>query len=248
MSSQESYAAYKKRKYLSRVSAKKRIRPTYMGKRVPIYRSLMNGTGIHTVIKSCTIPMNVNSTGFSFDVNPSGPQPYFAIYFTLQNVYIAYNASNISTVAIPGFTDLSALFDDIMIARIDMTIMTGCDPTTYQATSGTLSNGSAVLVLCNDYNDKLAPSALGDVQQYADSKNYVLANNYVHKRSIKPKFLSYVLDSAGVSQPSSPKTGFVKSTIDIEHYGMKGALALNAPGVSKLLWNFKIKFLCRTQK
>jgi len=208
----------------------------------------MKSSGIHTVVKSCTIPMNVTTSGFSFDVNPSGAQPYFSIYFTLQNVYIAYNASNISTAAIPGFTDLSALFDDIMIARIEVQLMTGCDPTPYQAAGGALSNGSAVLVLCNDYNDKLAPTSVGDVQQYADSKNYILANNFVHKRSIKPKFLSYVLDSAGVSQPSSPKTGFVKSTIDIEHYGMKGALALNAPGVSKLLWSFKIKFLCRNQK
>jgi len=169
----------------------------------------------------------------------------FSLWFTNQNAYIWINASNYSTVAIPGYTDLAALFDEVKIDAIEISIITGNDP---NPPGGGGQTGSAVLVMASDYNDKNAPAASGDVQQYADCKTVRLTNNFIHKEILRPKFLSYTLDSSGAAIASSPKTGFFRSNLDIEHNGKKCAIILNSPGTMYSVFSFKYKFICKTPK
>jgi len=169
----------------------------------------------------------------------------FSLWFTNQNAYIWINASNYSTVAIPGYSDLAALFDEVKIDAIEISIITGNDP---NPPGGGGATGSAVMVMSTDYNDKNAPATFGDVQQYADVKTIRLANNFVYKTILRPKFLTYTLDSAGSPIASTPKSGFVRSNLDIEHNGKKCAILLNSPGIIYSVFSFKFKFVCRTPK
>jgi len=188
--------------------------------------------------------MMCQPTGFSFDVGTVQSE-LFSIWFTNQAAYVSHNASNYSVVFVPGYTDLSALFDEVKISAIEITIMSGCDPLNY---GGTGSNGSPIIVLATDYNDKAAPASRADVQQYIDCKNYILANNYVHKRLLYPKFLTYSLESTGSAVASTPKRGFVRSNLDVEHFGLKGAFVLNAPQSGRIVFNFKFKYTCKIEK
>jgi len=148
-------------------------------------------------------------------------------------------------VSIPGYTDIAGLFDEVKIDSVELTIITGNDPSPASSLTNT---GSAVIQMATDYNDKNAPTSSGDVQQYADVKSIRLANNFQYKEIIRPRFLTYALDSAGAPIASSPKQGFIRSNLDIEHYGKKGAFVLTSPGSIYTLWSFKYKFICRTAK
>lgn len=240
MSSQESYAAYKKRKYLSRVAGKKRIKPAYLVRKNPMYRS-MRYTGVHTITKGAELRMNANAAGYSFNTQGTGPSTNFCIWFTPQTAWIWWNTTNYSAVSIPGFTDISALFDEIMIDKVEITIFTGTDPTT-------LGSGSAQIIMAKDYNDKLAPASTGDVQQYADVKAYNMSNNFINRITVRPQFSTYSLDSAGIGQPSVSKRGYFKSTLDVEHYGIKGAFINSAPNNQTHTYQFKYYFKCKITK
>lgn len=247
---QEYGAPYQKR---SRSRSRSFDRGLSSTKRMRFYRNMpsksslsrsMSTPLIHTFTKACSLQMNCTNTGFSFDVGTT-QSTLFTIWFTNQAAYIMHNASNYSTVFVPGYTDLSALFDEVKISAIEITILSGCDPIAY---GGTGSNGSPIVALATDYNDRATPASLGDVQQYIDCKNYVLANNYVHKRLLYPKFLTYSLESTGSPVASTPKRGFVKSTLDVEHYGLKGAFVMTAPQSGRVVFNFKFKYVCKIEK
>jgi len=199
--------------------------------------------GDHIMYRTCSFVNVINSAGFGPGVG-SVQFKLFSLWFTNQNAYLWSNASNYTTVAVPGYTDLAALFDEIKIDAIEITVTTGNDP----SLAGT--TGSAVLQMATDYNDKNAPTSIGDVQQYQDVRQFRLANNFVYREILRPKFLTYSLDSAGSAQASTPKTGFFRSNLDVEHYGKKGCIVLDAPstGFSSVLFSFKYKFVCRTAK
>jgi len=203
----------------------------------------MTGPSTHTIFRTASIVMSMNSNGFFPGVGVTQFK-LFSLWFTNQNAYIWSNTTNYSTVALAGYTDIAALFDEVKIDAIEISITTGNDP----SIAGGF--GSAVICMATDYNDKNAPTSLGDVQQYADVRQIRLANNFVHKEIITPKFLTYSLDSSGAAIASSPRTGYVRSNLDIEHFGLKGAFMLDAPaaGTSYVVFNFKYKFICKIQK
>jgi hypothetical protein len=93
----------------------------------PLYRSIVKAPA--TVTKCCHIRIASHVDGYSFDIGLSRAQT-FAIWFTQQDVFIWLNASNYSQVSVPGYSDLAALYDEVMIDRIDITMFTGNDPTT----------------------------------------------------------------------------------------------------------------------
>lgn len=244
MSSQESYAAYKKRKYLSRVATKKRIKPTYVSRKYPLYKS-MGSSSVHTLTKCCNIPMRSTVNGYSFDVG-LGVSRFFCIFFTNQSVTIQMNSSNYSQIFVPGYSDLAALFDEVFIERVEIIILTGPDPPT--GGTGSTAFGAAQIILARDYNDKNAPTAIGDVQQYFDMRVLNMANMYTHRYTVKPKMLTYSLDSTGTSVSSTPKRGYVRSNLDVDHYGIKGAF-VNTSTLDQIHnYNFKFVYKCKTCK
>lgn len=184
--------------------------------------------------------MQCNTSGYSWNVGIV-PSAQFSIWFTQQAVYIWSNASNYSVGFVPGYSDLAALFDEVMIEKIDMTIFSANDPTT----SGT---GSAQIAYCRDYNDKVAPSNSGDVLQYSDAKAFNMANNFINKMTLYPKYLTFSLDSAGTSTASTPKRGYLRSNLDTDHYGFKGAFINIPPNSMYHTYYFKYTYKCKTAK
>lgn len=206
---------------------------------VPLYRS-MNNRGVHTLTKCASLRMLAHNTGYSFDIGTVFSQN-FAIWFTQQDVYIWANASNYSIVSIPGYSDIAALFDEVMIDKIEISIFTGTDPTTS-------ANGSGQIILARDYNDKVAPATAGDVQQYADVKVFNMANNFINKMTLYPKFLTYSLDAAGTSTASTPKRGYCRSNLTTDHYGIKGAFINTPPNSQNHTYQFKFTYKCKVAK
>lgn len=204
----------------------------------PLYRSIVKAPA--TVTKCCHIRIASHVDGYSFDIGLSRAQT-FAIWFTQQDVFIWLNASNYSQVSVPGYSDLAALYDEVMIDRIDITMFTGNDPTTS-------ANGTAQIILARDYNDKVAPAAVGDVQQYSDMQAFNMANNFINKFSLNPKFLTYSLDSAGTSTASVARRGYIRSNLSTDHYGVKGAFINNSPNQQTHTYQFKFMYKCRVCK
>lgn len=205
-----------------------------------IYRGMRSQLQSHVIQKCCSLRMLAHNTGYSFDIGTVFSQN-IAIWFTQQDVFIWANASNYSQVSVPGYSDIAALFDEVMVDRIDMTIYTGTDPTTS-------ANGSGQMVFCRDYNDKNAPTAVGDVQQYVDVRAFNMANNFINKMSIQPKFLTYTLDSAGTSTASTPKRGYCRSNLSTDHYGFKASFINTPPNSQNHTYQFKFTYKCKTPK
>jgi len=225
----------------SRSSDRKRSRvykPSYLS-RSSLSRS-MRPSGVHTLTKCTSLKMRSNTAGYSFDVGVGSSQT-FCIWFTNQDAYIQASATLYSVSFIPGYADLAGLFDEVMLDRVDIKIYTGTDPTTS-------AGGSAQIILAKDYNDKNATALVGDVQQYSDVKSMNMSNNFVNNYSIQPKFLTYSLDVAGAAVPTTPKRGFVRSNLTIDHYGIKGAFINNSPNDQIHTYQFRYTYKCKVAK
>jgi len=184
--------------------------------------------------------MRSGTNGYSYDIG-LGTSQTFCIWFTNQDCYIWSSPTNYSIVIIPGYADLAGLFDEVMIERVDIKIYTGTEPTTS-------NSGSAQIILAKDYNDKNATATVADVQQYSDVKSMNMSNNFVNRYSIQPKFLTYSLDVAGAAVATTPKRGYVRSNLTIDHYGIKGAFINNSPNDQIHTYQFKITYRCKIAK
>jgi hypothetical protein len=123
-----------------------------------------------------------------------------------------------------------------------MTVI-GCQ----QPTAGA-GSGSAVIVIARDYNDRNPPTSFGDVQQYQDAKMIHLQPFTPVDISVVPKFLTYTLDTGGASVASSPAVGYVRSNLQIDHYGFKGSVLNFPPSEANYLFSFKYYYNCRVVK
>ena len=231
----------------SSVSRPRRLRRTTRilpnRRKLSITRSI-SAPKTHVINRTVSITQQFNSTGLIPQVGLV-PSQFFSIWFTNQSVFLWINATNYSTASVPGYTDLAALFDEVKIDAIQMSIISGCDPNVPGSSGAT---GSSVLVMANDYNDRNAPTAVADVQQYSDVRSIRLTNNFEYKEVIRPKMLTYSLDSSGAPIASTPTTGFFRSNLDIEHNGKKCAIVLPAPNIFYSVFTFKYKFICKTAK
>jgi len=148
-----------------------------------------------------------------------------------------------STVAIPGISDLAALFDEIQLDAVELTIL---GPTQPSAGAGT---GSPIIMMSTDYNDGNPPTSLGDVQQYADCKLVHMQPFREYTEVIRPKYLTYSLDSGGTQIASTPVRGYVRSNLQIDHFGKKGSFVNASPVVNATcVFLLKYKFNCRIVK
>lgn len=165
----------------------------------------------------------------------------FSIWFTNQSAFIWGNATNYITTSVPGYTDLSALFDEVMIDRVDIEIYS----TNLEALTGV---GSAAMVLASDYNDHAPPANFTDILQYKDCKVVQLLSERPHKETVAPMMLTYTLDSAGVAQASEPTRGFIRSNLDVDHNCRKGSFLTVPASIQYYTVLFRYTYKCRTVK
>jgi hypothetical protein len=172
-----------------------------------------------------------------------GIVPYvnFSIWFTNQAAYIWGSATNYITTSIPGYSELSALFDEVMVDTVEIEFYA----TNLEALTGT---GASVFVMCSDYNDHIPPANISDVLQYKDCKVINLLSTIPYKEKVAPMMLTYTLDSAGVSQPSAPTRGFVRSNLDIDHNCRKGSFMTVPSTIQQYTVLFRYNYKCRTVK
>lgn len=202
----------------------------------------MTSQAVHTFVRTCHINQAVGTTGFVPQVGLVAFDK-FSIWFTNQNAYIWGNSSNYSTVAVPGYSDLAALFDEVRIDAVEITINCLQDAQVFGG-----GGGSGLMALCSDFNDHVAPTAIGDVQQYRDCQTYNMTVNRPVKIIVRPKFLTYSLDSAGSPIASSPKTGWIRSNLDIDHNCLKGTFVANNPAAGTYCFTFRYKYSCKIEK
>lgn len=220
-------------------SSKRRVDRAPRRSRLSLSRS-MSAPSTHVLFRTASINQICGTTGFQPIVGLTNSN-FFSIWFTNQTAFIWLNSTNYSSVSVPGYSDLAALFDEVKIAAVEMQIIVVSDPTTTQ-------NGSAVIGFATDYNDHVAPSSVGDLQQYSDYSAISLTNRYIYKRMLTPKFLTYSLDSAGAPIASTPSRGYIRSNLDIDHNCLKGCI-LSQPGANQTYcFSFKYKFVCKIQK
>jgi len=195
---------------------------------------------IHAFSRCAQVPLTIGTNGI---IPAVGIVPYlnFSIWFTNQSAFIWGNASNYITTGIPGYTDLAALFDEVMVDTVEIEIYA----TNLEALTGT---GSSYFVMASDYNDHNAPANITDLLQYKDCKVVSLLTGIPHKEKVAPMMLSYTLDSAGVSQPSEPVRGFIRSNLDIEHNCRKGSFMTVPLTVQYYTVLFRYNYKCRTVK
>jgi hypothetical protein len=190
---------------------------------------------------------NINVAISSLGIVPSvGIVPFlgFSIWYTNQNAYIWGNSTNYSTVAVPGYSDLSALFDEVQVDKVEMEIYA----TALENTANGSNTGSPVIVLVTDYNDKNALATPGDALQYADAKVIPLITRSPYREVHVPKFLTYTLDSAGTAVAGAPQRGYVRSNLDIDHFCRKGQFMASPNVTSYYVFVFKYKYNCRVAR
>lgn len=207
----------------------------------PKGNSIRNGIiPVHTFQRTSQVGVQIATTGFVPSVGTVN-FPNFSIWYTPQSAFIYGNASNYIIANMPGYTDIAALFDEVMIESVEMSVYA----TNLEATTNT---GSALLLLTTDYNDKNAPTSQGDVLQYQDCKPVPLLSQFPYKEKQTPKLLSYTLDSAGVSQASMPIRGFFRSNLDVDHYCRKGCFLQTPTAVQQYTFVFRYTYKCRIVK
>lgn len=212
-------------------------RPRVLG----LSNTIKTGAGpVHTFVRSSQVGFQIASTGFVPNVGLVN-FANFSIWVTPQSAYIWGNASNYIIASMPGYTDIAALFDEVMIDSVDLAIYA-------MNLESTTNVGSALILLITDYNDKNAPTSQGDVLQYQDAKPVPLLSQFPYKEKQVPKMLSYTLDSAGISQPSTPIRGFVRSNLDVEHYCRKGCFLQTPTATQNYTAVFRYTYKCRIVK
>jgi len=157
----------------------------------------------------------------------------------------------LNSYPIPNAAEISALWDDIKIDKVEVTI------SGYMALSATpLTTAGYVVgnqfVYGTDDNDQL--SSLATVQQLGDCKSmYMVANSGTNARTItvRPKYQQIIYYTA-LTSGYQPQSGYIRSDYDIEHYALKVArvpmnnVADNCNG--QFNFSFKVFFKCKGLK
>jgi len=148
-----------------------------------------------------------------------------------------------SSTAIPGASELTALFDLIRIAKVEVTLLPGCDSLNYANNS--LSSGTRnipYVYTAYDPNDSGNPS-LSDIQQNNTCKTDSF--NKVIKRTIYPQMTvgSQLLTDIGQNR----RNIFVKSGVDSPWFGYKVYMDLQSVALTYDIAriSFKIFYECR---
>jgi len=207
--------------------------------------------GVYEIVRHTNGTMRITAaTGFDNGVATSES---IGITFSLQNVriYAANGITVLNTFPVPNSGEIAALWDDVKIDKVEVTISGYTSPSSTPATSNAYLIGNQFMYGTDD-NDAL--STLSAVQQLGDCKSmYLIANASSNTRKVtfRPKY-QQIIYYTSLSSGYEPKTGYIRSDYDIEHYGLKIArvpmnnVADNANG--QMNFSFKFFFKCKGLK
>lgn len=204
---------------------------------------------VHRFTKLAQGDVATNDLGFAIGASVSNR---FSIQFNMQSATFAINNTGASiTYNIPGFTELSALFDQIMIEKVVVKFTFNNDPQLIQQPGAAYApQGAPVIYHAIDFNDASVPAAVTDVMQYASVQSKLLGGTLgpVY-RSVKPMFAQIVYASA-IGNSYRASRGFLQKDVDVPHYGVKGFIttpngSVGGLNTGKLSIEFKYYYACK---
>lgn len=239
----------------------RRARPNSAGRRAfgkPSYSRVtrvprnVGGPGLNSVHRFTKIAQGdviMNDLGFQIGASTSNR---YSVQFNMQSATFAINNTGASiTYNIPGFVELSALFDQIMIEKVTVKFTFTVDPAIIlQPGAPTYPMGSPLLYHAVDFNDAAVPANVTDIMQYSSVKSSILgATRGPIIRSVNPMFAQIVYASA-IGNSYRATRGFLQKDVDVPHYGMKGFITTpsavgGATQIGKLAIEFKYHYACK---
>jgi len=187
------------------------------------YRTPPGGPGIgsvHTICKTAIGQVLTTDGGFQIGITTSDR---WSMQFNLQQAFFNLPGGASRTLTVPGYAELSALWDQVMVDKVVVKFYFSTDPATSVPPGGAYApQGSLTLYHAIDYNDAAVPAAQTDIQQYSSVKSRMLAAELGPiVRVVKPKFAQVIYASA-VGNSYRASRGFLQSATDVPHYGLKG--------------------------
>lgn len=208
---------------------RKRITPTSVVKYQPAAAGLqrylkLRGTpkGVYEINRTANISIPITVDGFYNGVAASSD---LCFTWTPQYMYV-YNGvgTTLFTAAVPNAAEISALWDDIKIDKVELTLMGAFT----QSTTGN-TTAPRQIIYGTDDNDKTVNAAI--VQQLGDCTvwNPSMASTSQRVIVIKPKFNSLIYYTSTLSGYKADR-GYIRSDYDIEHYALKLHMPANLSG------------------
>jgi len=207
-------------------------RPRMAVQRIP--RTLRyNGENKITRVVTCNL--NYGPTGFSL---ASSFYQAINIVFDPTSVTFYGNTTVFASFPIPNAAELSALYDQLRIDKVEITWSSNAQATT-GATGSTIT--CPKFLICNDSNDGIGTATLSQIQQQPN-KEYYAVDGRSHKWTCRPKYQRVIFQTALVSN-YEPTTGFVNANSTIPHYGSKLAISnLDSIPTTGGFIDFSVKF------
>lgn len=145
--------------------------------------------------------------------------PGLGFSFRLNEIVMQFADATAITKPIGGFTELTSLFDQWRIAKIECKLI-------YSASNHNSVNLATndialpVIHIVTDYDDRTVDSATFNAQEYPQCRTVRLGA--IHKHNFVPRVKGYV-DGSGVTRAATSGTSswFDCAVADIDHYGMK---------------------------
>jgi hypothetical protein len=158
--------------------------------------------------------------------------------FSLDGVIFRTQNGGLVGAPMAGFGDLTALFDQYKILKIDVECR-------FSTINTTPSYASPLVHYCLDYNDS-APTSIDSIQQYSNSRRFQLGVGAAekHKFRVVPKINLTTGSFGGLVAVGADKPMFINCTQpNVEHFGCKlsydGGMASDVTNILIGVMNFE---------
>jgi len=193
------------------------------------------------------ITRNVNQTissaaGTGFIISGATTGGFF-ITMSPTAVTLWANVLNSIVVPFPNIAEISALWDTVRIDKLELTISAqGSDQ------GGTVGTVVPRIYIANDYTDGTTGTTLDQVLQQGGCRFLNLSNDQgMAYHTCYPKHQRIIYYNAATSA-YEPATGFISSSVDVPHYGIRIATDASKLSSTGFQMNFKIFLTCKNVK
>jgi len=193
------------------------------------------------------ITRNVNQTissaqGTGFIISGATTAGFF-ITCSPTGVTLWANVLNSINVPFPNISEISALWDTCRIDKLEITMSAGGSDQ-----ASTVGVVLPRIYIANDYTDGTLGTTLDQVLQQGGCRFINLSNDQgMAYHTVYPKHQRIIYYTAATSA-YEPATGFIGTSIDVPHYGVRIACDASKMSSTGLQMNFKLFLTCRNVK